>query len=103
MATFTGVSIVGYQELAPVAELIQRIYSIDIGVSPSPPAIAVGWLWVFLYQPVAPFQSFVVDQARLYQPGNYRLIVAPTPAGTWRYYFQANWNRAGISWSLVTQ
>lgn len=101
MAVFSGTSVKGSQQLGGLSTVVNGTLRLQFPGKPIPPAIRVGYIYVYTFATASPFQSFVIDSQLLHIPGlavNYGTVYF---GGGFGMRVDVNWNNAGIPWLLT--
>jgi hypothetical protein len=97
MAT-TGTSVLGLQTLLTASSGPNKLLSIGMTGTPVPPALRVGYFYLYQFSTITPFQSYVVESGPIYAPGILIPIRVGLLSGTFAWRLDAVWNYAGRTW-----
>lgn len=101
MATTTGTSAVGFQDLVSFKVLTVAQMDVRFTSTPNGIPLRLGYFYVSAIQNVTPFQEFVLSRGILYSPGTYMLFPANFGFTTFRYNLRVNWNKSGFVWTAT--
>lgn len=101
MSVFSGTSVLGDQFLGSISPVVNGTLRLVFPGKPSPPAVRVGYIYVFAVNNTSPNQAYVIDSQLLHRPGlavNYGTSLLATG---FSMQVRVTWNLPGLNWQLT--
>ena len=101
MATASGTSVRGLQNLLVTNSAPSNLVSVLTSNRPTRPFLLYGYYFLFQFENASPFKTYLVQQGRFYSPG---LLIRPTVAllgAGFSFGFDVNWNIPGVPWTCT--
>lgn len=102
MATYTGTSVLGYQQLNSAIAAPSGQARITFPDFPNPPPVRVGYAYVYTVQLSGNFQAFVIASEIIRRPGLALNLDKNFYGSGFGMRVDVVWNLPGLRWSLVT-
>ena len=101
MATVSGTSVLGTQNLLNTSVAPSKLMSIAFTSQPLPPARRLGYFYLYQFKSEPPFQCYIVEHGLLRAPGELIPIRLALLDATWVWRLDATWNLQGFLWTAT--
>jgi hypothetical protein len=100
MGTASGTSVLGRQTLINGTTATNKTISIAISSNPIPPALRLGYYWLYAVTPASPNQSFILLRGVLSAPGIWENWLPNAVSSTYLFRVDVDWDVSGKNWTV---